>query len=192
MKTLISIIMATVVSAFAASGQNSLSVGDKVPGFTAKADDGSTWDLNRHIGTNYIVVYFYPAAFTGGCTAQACSYRDHRTDLQKSGIEVVGVSGDNVDGLRLFKKAENINFPLLSDDKGVIAKAFGVPVSDGGTVVKTIEDKEHQIVRGVTEKRWTFIIGKDGKIIYKNESVNPSKDPEEVLAFVNGLSQNNH
>jgi len=190
MKTLISIIMTTVVSAFAASGQNSLSVGDKVPGFNAKADDGSTWDLNRHIGTNYIVVYFYPAAFTGGCTAQACSYRDHRTDLQKSGIEVVGVSGDNVDGLRLFKKAENINFPLLSDDKGVIAKAFGVPVSDGGTVVKTIEDKEHQIVRGVTEKRWTFIIGKDGKIIYKNESVNPSKDPEEVLAFVNGLSHN--
>jgi thioredoxin-dependent peroxiredoxin len=190
MKTLIIIVMATVVSSLAASGQSSLSVGDKAPAFSATADDGTVWDLSHHVGSKYIVVYFYPAAFTGGCTAQACSYRDHSSDLQKSGVEVVGVSGDKVEGLKLFKQAENINFPLLSDDKGIIAKAFGVPVSDGGTVKGTVGQTEHEIVRGVTEKRWTFIIGKDGKIIYKNESVNPGKDPEEVLAFINSLPGN--
>jgi len=129
-------------------------------------------------------VYFYPAAMTSGCTKQACSYRDHKDNLKSAGVVVVGVSGDNVAGLKLFKHAENLNYPLLADDKGKIAEKFGVPVSAGGSTKKVIDGTEQELIRGVTEKRWTFIIGKDGKIIYKNDSVTPEKDPDEVLAFI--------
>lgn len=166
------------------AGQQGLSVGDKAPQIIALSDDGTTWNINQFLGKKYIVVYFYPAAMTGGCTKQACSYRDHKEDLKSAGIEVIGISGDNIENLRLFKLAENLNFTLLADEKGEIAKAFGVPVSEGGAIKRTVGGSEHELIRGVTAKRWTFIIGKDNKIIYKNESVNAEKDYEEVLGFV--------
>jgi len=161
-----------------------LSVGDNAPEFKAKADDGSTWDIKKFLGKNYIVVYFYPGAMTGGCTKQACSYRDKREELKSTGVEVVGVSGDKVENLRLFKIAENLNFTLLSDEKGDIAKIFGVPIGEGGSIKRTVNGTEHVLTREISEKRWTFVIGKDKKIIYKNESVNPEKDTEEVLNFL--------
>ncbi|HBE42124.1 MAG TPA: peroxiredoxin [Bacteroidales bacterium] len=166
------------------SGQQGLSVGDNAPLFKAMADDGTIWDISKYLGNNYIVVYFYPAAMTGGCTKQACSYRDHKDDLQSAGIEVVGVSGDKIENLRLFKQAESLNFTLLSDEKGDIATAFGVPLADGGAIKRTVSGTEHELLRGVTAKRWTFVIGKDKKIIYKNGAVNAEKDTEEVLDFI--------
>lgn len=166
------------------SGQQGLAIGDKAPEFKAQADDGSTWDIRKHLGKDYIIVYFYPAAMTGGCTKQACSYRDHSEDLQMADAVVVGISGDKVENLKLFKQAENLNFALLSDEKGEIAKAFGVPASEGGAIKRTVAGEEHELVRGVTTKRWTFIVGKDKKIIYRNEAVNAEKDTQEVLDFL--------
>jgi peroxiredoxin Q/BCP len=78
------------------SAQQGLPVGDNAPEFKAPADNGSTWNSKEFLGKKYIVVYFYPAAMTGGCTKQACSYRDHREDLQSAGIEFVGISGYKV------------------------------------------------------------------------------------------------
>jgi thioredoxin-dependent peroxiredoxin len=173
-----------IFSTFAVSGQQGLSVGDKAPEFKAIADDGSTWNIKKFLGKKDIVVYFYPAAMSSGCTKEACSYRDHRDDLQSAGVEVVGISGDKIENLRLFKQAESLNFTLLSDEKGDIAKAFGVPLSEGGSIKRTVDGAEHELVRGVTAKRWTFIVGKNKKIIYKNESVNAEKDAEEILAFM--------
>lgn len=184
MKTKLYAFFPLVVGSLAVHGQGGLSVGDKVPQFKAASDDGSTWDINKNLGKNYLVVYFYPAAMTGGCTKQACSYRDHSNDLQTIGATVVGISGDKVENLKIFKKAENLNFTLLSDEKGEIAKAFGVPLSDGGAIKRTVDGTEHELFRGVTAKRWTFIVGKDGRILYKNETVNAEKDTEEVLAFL--------
>ncbi len=166
------------------AGQQGVSVGSKAPEFSATADDGSVWNIKEFIGKKYIVVYFYPAAMTGGCTKQACAYRDHRDDLKSAGIEVVGISGDKIESLRLFKQAENLNFMLLSDEKGEIARAFGVPLGEGGAIKRTVGGAEHELLRGVTAKRWTFIVGKDGKIIYKNEAVNAEKDSDEVLDFI--------
>ena len=171
-------------STFSIYGQKDLSVGDKAPEFKAIADNGSTWNIKKFLGKKYIVVYFYPAAMTGGCTKQACSYRDHRGDLQSAGVEVIGISGDKIENLRLFKQAENLNFTLLTDEKGDIAKAFGVPLGEGGSIKRTVEGTEHELVRGVTAKRWTFIVGKNRKIIYKNESVTAEKDAEDILNFI--------
>jgi thioredoxin-dependent peroxiredoxin len=169
---------------FKVSDKQGLSVGDKAPSFKAIADDGSIWDIQNILGEKIIVVYFYPAAMTGGCTKQACSYRDYREDLLSVGVEVVGVSGDKVQNLKLFKQAENLNFTLLSDEKGDIAKAFGVPVGDGATIKRTIGGTEYELAREVTTRRWTFIVGKNGKIIYKNDSVQAENDAEEVLNFI--------
>jgi peroxiredoxin Q/BCP len=176
-------IFTMAISSFAQSTKV-LTVGDKAPVFKTLADNGSTWDVNNYIGKKYIVVYFYPAAMTGGCTKQACAYRDLQTEISSADALVVGVSGDNVEGLKLFKKAENLNFTLLADEKGEIAKSFGVPVKDGGKITREVEGKSYDLVRGATASRWTFIIDKKGNIAYKNEQVNAEKDTEEVLAFL--------
>src|SRR5690554_2026246 len=99
---------------------------------------------------------------TGGCTAQACPFRDDRTKLTEMGAEVVGISGDNVEGLRVFKKAHNLNFPLLSVATGEIARAFGVPVGQGGTISREVDGQEVELVRNVSTARWTFIVSPDG------------------------------
>ncbi len=190
MKNILSAFAIMILGSFAVSAQQGLSVGDKAPQFKAVSDDGSTWDVSKYLGDKYIVVYFYPAAMTGGCTKQACSYRDHKEDLQTAGVVVIGVSGDNAENLKLFKQAENLNFSLLADEKGDIARSFGVPLTDGGAIKRTVAGAEHELVRGVTAKRWTFIIGKDKKIIYKNESVNAEKDTEEVLSFLKAQASN--
>jgi peroxiredoxin Q/BCP len=184
MKTRLFTLAILIVLTYTVSGQHGLSVGDKAPEFKALADDGSTWNITEFLGKKNIVVYFYPAAMTGGCTKQACAYRDHRDDLQSADIVVVGISGDKVENLRLFKLAENLNFTLLSDEKGDIAKAFGVPLTEGGAIKRTVGGIEHELVREVTAKRWTFIIGKEKKIVYKNDSVNAENDTEEVLNFI--------
>jgi len=73
-----------------------LKIGDRVPQFKAVADNGETWKSKNFIGRKNLVVYFYPAAMTGGCTKQACAYRDAQEELLSADAEVVGISGDEV------------------------------------------------------------------------------------------------
>ena len=127
---------------------------------------------------------------TGGCTKEACTYRDFKSDIESTDAMVVGISGDNVDGLKVFKKANNLNFPLLADPTGKIAKKFGVPTREGGSITREVDGKNFELVRGVTASRWTFIIDKNGKIVYKNENVDPVKDPEQVLNFIKTKQEN--
>jgi thioredoxin-dependent peroxiredoxin len=183
-------IMIILLTAFStgAFAQNGLEVGDKVPDFEATSDDGSTWKLKDNVGDKYLVVYFYPAAMTGGCTAQACAYRDLSSDLESQDAKVVGVSGDKVEGLKFFKKAHNLNFTLLSDESGDIARVFGVPVRDGATFKSEFEGQQFELERGITTSRWTYIIDKDGKVVYKNDEVDARKDTEEVLSFLKNKS----
>lgn len=184
MKERIGIILISMLASSSIYGQKNISVGDKVPLFKATADDGSTWDISKYIGKDFIVIYFYPGAMTGGCTKQACAYRDHHEELASANAIVVGISSDNIENLKLFKQAENLNFPLLSDESGNIAESFGVPLGEGGSIKRTVGGVEHELVRDISIKRWTFIAGKDGKIIYKNDAVDAEKDSEEVLNFL--------
>ncbi len=187
MKTLSSILIILVgFSLNSYSGE--LNVGDDAPDFKAKSVDETVWNLRDHIGEKNIVVYFYPAAMTGGCTAQACAYRDFRSDLESVDALVVGISGDNIEGLKVFKNANDLNFTLLSDESGEIAEKFGVPTRDGGSIEREVDGKIFELTRGTTASRWTFIIDKKGKIVYKNEDVNASSDPEEVVNFLKNNS----
>ena len=165
-----------------------LKKGDIVPSFEAVSDNGEIYKSKDVIGKKNLVVYFYPAAMTGGCTAQACAYRYSKDDLENVDAEVIGVSGDEADGLALFKKAENLNFTLLSDPEGKIAKIFGVPVRDGGSIEREVDGKTYTLKRGITTARWTFIIDKSGKLVYKSTEVNAGEDSKNVLAVLEGLN----
>lgn len=161
-----------------------LVVGSKSPHFKAITDEGKIWNSKKHVGKKNIVVYFYPAAMTSGCTKQACAYRDLKTEIDQSEALVIGISGDNPEGLKLFRKAYGLNFPLLADEKSEIARKFGVPVREGGKITREVDGKQFDLVRGATASRWTFIIDKKGRIVYKNEQVNAEKDAAEVIEFL--------
>jgi peroxiredoxin Q/BCP len=167
-----------------------LKVGDAAPVFTATDDQGKAWKSADLVGKKHVVIYFFPADFTSGCRAQAQKFRDNMNALNEKGIEVIGISGDTVLTHSLFKKAEKLNFTLLADEDGSIAKQFGVPLSKGGEV--RTKDSDGQVLtlkRAVTAARWTFIIGLDGKIAYKNTKVNPAEDSKQVGEFIEKSQQ---
>lgn len=162
-------------------------VGDKSPKFSTVDDSNQPWNSADYVGDKIIVVYFYPAAMTGGCTKQACSFRDDKAKLDGLDAMVIGVSGDKVENLKYFKEAHDLNFPLLADHDGEIAKKFGVPLRDGGDIVRTINGSDMTLNRGVTASRWTFIIDKKGKIAYKNTEVNAEEDSQDALEVIKNL-----
>src|SRR3954471_11943081 len=184
MKTALALLL---LAALPAQDKADLKVGDAAPSFAAKDDSGGDWKSADHVGKKILIVYFYPASFTGGCPTQACAYRDDQKALSDAGAEVVGVSGDQVKNQEAFKKFHKLNFTLLADDKGDVAKAFGVETKKGGSVKQKIDDKDEEFTRGVTEMRWTFVIDKAGKIAYKNTKVNAAEDSKAVLEVISKL-----
>lgn len=165
-----------------------LNVGDEAPSFTLQDDQGKEWNSDEHYGEKIVVVYFYPADMTPGCTKQACGFRDNLEELNGEGVEVVGISGDSVRNHQLFKKAHNLNFTLLADIDGEAAMKFGVPYTAGEHTVKAIIDgQEESLVRDITTHRWTFVIGRDKKIKFKNQQVNAAQDSQKILEIVSQL-----
>lgn len=163
-------------------------LGEKVPNFTANDQDGSDWVLKKQLkSADYLVIYFYPAAFTGGCTKQACSYRDQKGELAEVGAQVVGVSGDNPETLELFALEHQLNFTLLADESGAIATLFNVPQNEGGTINREIKGKSLDLKRGTSIQRWTFILDRKGNLIYKDTEVNAAEDSSKVVEFLASL-----
>lgn len=195
MKTLrISSLLITIlllaVTAIRSGTPVDLKVGDKAPKFEAMDDTGKLWKSADHVGKKIMVVYFYPADFTGGCTKEACGYRDDYSALTEKGVDVVGVSGDSVHGHELFKKAHELNFTLLADTDGKVADAFGVPTEAGAdTVMATNGDQKEPIYRNVTIDRWTFVIDKKGKIASKNTEVHAAEDSKAILETISKLQK---
>ncbi len=157
-----------------------LEKGDKVTDFTATDENGETWELSDQ-RADYLVIYFYPAAFTGGCTKQACSYRDHNAAFESLNARVIGVSGDEYSNLQKFKEFHNLNFTLLSDTDGKIADLFGVPTREGSTIEKEVDGQVLQLTKGVTTSRWTYVVDGNGRLVYKDDDVQAATDPEAVL-----------
>ncbi|KPK81191.1 MAG: hypothetical protein AMS27_15665 [Bacteroides sp. SM23_62_1] len=181
-KIFLAIILGAVISL--SFDGSPVKVGETVPDFEALDNTGNTWQLYDHLRSDYLVVYFYPAAFTGGCTAQACSYRDHMSEMALLNVSVIGVSGDEPQNLDMFKKQHNLNFTLLSDPEGKIAALFGVPMSEGGIIDREIDGKPYKLSRGVTTSRWTFVVDINRKLIYKNNNVDAANDSQAVYEFI--------
>lgn len=185
MKTLILSII-TVFSIINLS-QAQVEIGDKAPHFSAKDDADQTWTSSDYFGKKILIVYFYPAAMTGGCTKQACAFRDEKSTFDDLDAIVIGISGDAVENLKYFKEAHNLNFPLLADPDGNIAKKFGVNIKEGGSIVRNIDGNDITLTRGITTSRWTFIIDKNEKIAYKNTEVNAEDDSKQTIEIIKKL-----
>ena len=172
----------------AAEKNADLKVGDAAPEFQAMDDQGKTFKSSDVVGKKILVVYFYPADMTGGCTKQACGFRDDMKKLEDKGVVVVGVSGDSVRNHQLFKKAENLNFTLLADEQGKVAHAFGVPFAKGKkSIEREVDGKPETLTRGGTAQRWTFVVDRDGKIAMKNTKVKAAEDSKAILQKVEEL-----
>ena len=103
---------------------STLSAGDPAPDFTLPDSDGTPVSLSSLTGKK-VVIYFYPAASTPGCTTQACDFRDNFASLRSAGYQVLGISPDTLDAQKRFRDEQHVPYPLLSDqDRGVL-EAYG-------------------------------------------------------------------
>ena len=129
-----------------------LAPGDQAPDFTLPDADGTPVSLADHRGRK-VIVYFYPAAGTPGCTKQACDFRDSLAELGGAGLDVLGISPDKPAKLARFRDAEGLTFPLLSDPERAVLTAWGAygeKMSYGKQTVGVI--------------RSTFVVDEEGKI----------------------------
>jgi peroxiredoxin Q/BCP len=164
-----------------------LKVGDQAPHFVGVDDQNKEWGSKDKAGKKIYVVYFYPADMTGGCTKQACAYRDAVKAMKRKDVEIIGVSGDSAENHQHFKNEYQLNFTLLADTDGKIADAFGVKHGQGGSIVRKLAGKDVTLERGVTTNRWTFVIDKDWRIAHKDTKVKATQDSANVLKVIEKL-----
>ncbi len=129
-----------------------LAPGDQAPDFTLLDADGREVSLSALRGQR-VIIYFYPAAMTPGCTKEACDFRDSRQDLSDAGFAVLGISPDSPAKLAKFREREGLTFPLLSDPDRTVHEAYGAYGEKMLYGKKTV---------GVI--RSTFVVGADGAI----------------------------
>ena len=149
-----------------------LKVGDKAPDFQLAASDGKTYKLSDFTGQQAVVIAWFPAAFTQGCTIECKSLAEHGADIKKYDVAYFMASVDPIEGEKgnkAFAEAHKADFPLLSDPTKKTAEAYGVLNP-----------------RGVAS-RWTFYIGKDGRIAYIDKAVKPATSAEDMAAKLGEL-----
>lgn len=129
-----------------------LETGQTAPAFTLPDHAGRSVSLSDFAGRN-LIIFFYPAAMTPGCTTEACDFRDSLVRLQKAGYDVVGISPDKADKLARFVEKESLTYPLLSDIDKTVMDAYGAYGE------KSLYGKK---VTGVI--RSTIVVGPDGKV----------------------------
>ncbi|MBO0814760.1 MAG: thioredoxin-dependent thiol peroxidase [Actinobacteria bacterium] len=132
--------------------QTRLAPGDAAPDFTLPDADGNEVSLSSLRGSR-VIVYFYPAAMTPGCTKQACDFRDSLSSLAGAGFTVLGISPDKPEKLAKFRERDGLTFPLLSDPQHAVLSAYGAWGE------KTLYGK-----KSVGVIRSTFVIDPDGKV----------------------------
>ncbi|HET7304234.1 MAG TPA: thioredoxin-dependent thiol peroxidase [Segeticoccus sp.] len=101
-----------------------LEAGQQAPAFTLTDQDGRTVSLSDYAGQR-LIIFFYPAAMTPGCTTEACDFRDSLASLQADGYAVVGISPDAPEKLKKFEEKESLTYPLLSDSDKAVLDAYG-------------------------------------------------------------------
>jgi peroxiredoxin Q/BCP len=165
---IVSIICVGAVTSFADMPK----VGDTAPAFQGTDQNGNTVKSSDVIGKKIVLLYFYPKDFTGGCTKEACGFRDRVADLQKDDVQVIGVSFDTAEKHKSFEEKYNLNFTLLADPDGKIVDAYGTRMG----VMKM-------------SNRVSFLIGKDGKIVHVTDAMSPQKHFDEMQTAIASLQQ---
>lgn len=149
-----------------------LKKGDLIPDVTLKDHEDNIISLQSLAKEKPLVIYFYPKNDTPGCTAEACSFRDHYQEFSEAGSDVVGISSDSVTSHQRVREKRNLPFRLLSDPDHVAEKAFGVP----------------RKILGLLPGRVTFVCNTEGRIVYVfNSSWSPRQHISEALTIVKSL-----
>jgi peroxiredoxin Q/BCP len=161
-------ILFSAAAAFAAMPK----AGDAAPSFEGRDQDGNAVKLADLAGRKIVLLYFYPKDNTPGCTKEACGFRDRLGDLQTNNVAVIGVSFDSADSHKQFIAKYHLNFTLLADTDGKIADIYGVKM-DGKNM----------------DKRVSFLIGLDGKIVHVTDAGNPDIHFNEMKDAIDGLKK---
>jgi thioredoxin-dependent peroxiredoxin len=159
---------AALLAAFPASAEE-LKPGDMAPDFELQASDGKTYKLSDFRGKQAVVVAWYPKAFTGGCTIECKSLATKGNLIRAYDVTYFMASVDPVEQNKGFAEQQKADFPLLSDPTKKVAESYGVLAALGYA------------------KRWTFYIGKDGKILAIDQSVKPETSAEDMAAKLGEL-----
>ena len=146
-----------------------LKVGDPAPDFTLPASDGKTYKLADFKGKQAVVLAWFPKAFTQGCTIECKSLAEHGDMIKKYQAQYFMISVDPLDQNVKFAEAEHADFPLLADPSKDVANGYGVLAASG------------------LASRWTFYIGKDGKITAIDKAVKPATSAEDMAAKLGEL-----
>lgn len=153
-----------------------LKEGDKIPGDIALiSTEKKAIKLNSFVA-KYLLIYFYPADDTPGCTTEACSFRDINEKLKAMGVEVIGISKDEPESHQKFKKKYQLNFTLLSDPEHKLIERFGA----WGKKVNFGHQSEGTL-------RSTFLIGPQRTVLKVWRQVKPEQHAQEVLEFLKSL-----
>ena len=150
-----------------------LKVGDQAPNFKLQASDGKTYQLTDFKGKESVVLAWFPKAFTQGCTIECKSLAEHGDMIKKYNAQYFMISVDPLDGdkgNKAFADTYHADFPLLSDPAKDTANAYGVLNAERGFA-----------------NRWTFYIGKDGKITAIDKTVKPATSAEDMAATLKQL-----
>lgn len=149
-----------------------IAVGERAPEFTGKLGNGKQLSLKDFRGSRNVILYFFPKDFTPGCTKEACSFRDRRSDIAKLDAEIVGVSFDTAAKHQQFADAYQLPYPLVSDPDAAIAKAYGAGRLGGW----------------LPSKRVTFVIDKGGVVRHViRAELNIDKHIDEAIEILNAL-----
>jgi thioredoxin-dependent peroxiredoxin len=148
-----------------------LSVGDQAPDFTLQASDGKTYTLSDFKGRSAVVIAWFPKAFTPGCTIECKSLAQNGQLIRKFNAAYFMASTDPVEKNAGFAGKGHADFPILSDPTKEVAKAYGVLGLMG------------------VASRWTFYIGKDGRILAIDKSVRPATSAEDIAAKLGELEK---
>jgi len=153
---------------FSAAEADPIDLGATLPAVTGVTETGAPLDLST-LNKGYTFVYFFPRAFTGGCTAQGCSLRNAYDKLQQLGVTIIGVSTDPVEKQKAFKEAEHFPFTLIADPDEKVIKAFGVPIrtSSAGTIAL----------------RQAYLF-KDGKLVWRDLRAKTTMQADDLLKAV--------
>ena len=152
----------------------SIQIGDKAPEFELISQLGLKTRLFDLVGTENIVLFFYPKDDSPGCTKEACAFRDSYDAFQEYGAKVIGISSDNEDSHKKFTEKHSLPYTLLSDVGGKVRKLYGVP--------KTM---------GILPGRVTYIIDKQGVVKHIfNSQLNFNRHIEEALNILKSININ--
>jgi thioredoxin-dependent peroxiredoxin len=170
-KYIISTCLVISLSVSCTSQSHQLDVGNHIPDFSLKDQDGNTFNMADSIANGPFVIFFYPKDESVVCTKEACGFRDSMNLFKQYGVQVIGINQGSVESHKKFQQDDNLNFELLSDPDEKVIKLFGVK-------------------GGLFTQRVTYVVDETGQIVFKTESTTDGKKHvKETLSYIRALKK---